>query len=71
MIDDRANRMLSGLIDARDELGRWPIAEEWEQSGRKPSARTFVRYFGSWAGACWAAVASRFTAEAAAAISAR
>ena len=34
MTDDRAGRMLTGLVEARKELGRWPIAEEWEQSGR-------------------------------------
>ena len=28
MIDDRARRMLAALIEARDELGRWPFAEE-------------------------------------------
>lgn len=54
-MDDRAARMLGALIAARGELGRWPFAEEWEQSGRKPSRRTFVRYFGSWEGACRAA----------------
>ena len=59
MIDDRANTMLSAPIEARDELRRWPFAEEWEQSGRKPSRRTFVRYFGSWKGACRAAEALR------------
>jgi hypothetical protein len=52
MVDDRARRMLAALVEARDELGRWPLAEEWEQSGRKPSRRTFVRYFGSWEEAC-------------------
>jgi len=55
MADERANRMLAALVEARDELGRWPFAEEWEQSGRKPSRRTFARYFGSWEGACRAA----------------
>jgi hypothetical protein len=57
VIDERASKMLAVLGEARDELGRWPIAEEWEQSGRKPSRRTFVRYFGSWAEACRAAEA--------------
>jgi len=55
MVDERAGRMLAALLAARDELGRWPIAEEWERSGRKPSRRTFVTDFGSWAGACRAA----------------
>jgi hypothetical protein len=54
MVDERARRMLSALAEARDELGRWPFAEEWEQSGRKPSRRSFVRYFGSWEEACGA-----------------
>jgi hypothetical protein len=39
VIDERAPKMLAALVEARDELGRWPIAEEWEQSGRKPSRR--------------------------------
>ena len=55
MVDERARRMLAALVEARDELGRWPFAEEWEQSGRKPSRRSFVRYFGSWEEACRAA----------------
>jgi hypothetical protein len=55
VIDERAAKAVAVLREARDELGRWPIAEEWEQSGRKPSRRTFVRYFGSWAEACRAA----------------
>jgi Homing endonuclease associated repeat len=55
MVDERAHRMLAALVEARDELVRWPIAEEWERSGRKPSRRSFVRYFGSWEGACRAA----------------
>jgi hypothetical protein len=49
VIDERAPKMLAALAEARDELGRWPIAEEWERSGRKPSRRTYVRYFGGWA----------------------
>jgi len=48
MVDERAGRMVVALIEARDGLGRGPFAEEWEQSGRRPSRRTFVRYFGSW-----------------------
>src|SRR5215471_905882 len=52
MTDHRGRVMLAALIEARDELGRWPIAKEWEQSGRKPSRRTFARYFGSWDEAC-------------------
>jgi len=49
-VDGRACRALAALVEARDELGRWPLAAEWERSGRKPSRRTFVRYFGSWEG---------------------
>jgi hypothetical protein len=49
--------MLEALRGARTELGRWPIAEEWLESGRRPSTRTFVRSFGSWDAACRAAEA--------------
>jgi hypothetical protein len=55
VIDERAPKMLAALAEARGELGRWPIAEEWELSGRKPSRRSYVRYFGSWEEACRAA----------------
>ena len=52
VLDDRAAAMLTELRAARDELGRWPTATEWDRGGRGPSSRTFVRYFGSWREAC-------------------
>jgi hypothetical protein len=55
VLDDRAQQMLAALAAARDELGRWPTAMEWEAARRRPSRRTFVRHFGSWREACWAA----------------
>jgi hypothetical protein len=48
VLDDRAEAMLAELRAARDELGRWPTRAEWEAPDRRPSARVFVRYFGSW-----------------------
>jgi Homing endonuclease associated repeat len=50
ILDDRAEAMLAALRAARDQLGRWPTAAEWAGGGRRPSARTFARHFGSWAG---------------------
>src|SRR5215471_8958829 len=47
ILDDRAGAMLVALRAARDELGRWPLAAEWDAGGRRPSARTFTRHFGS------------------------
>ncbi|TMC03513.1 MAG: hypothetical protein E6J41_27185 [Chloroflexi bacterium] len=38
ILDDRAQAMLAALRAARDELGRWPTAAEWERSGRRPAA---------------------------------
>jgi hypothetical protein len=55
VLDDRAEKMLAALRAARDELGRWPTAAEWDRSGRRPASRTFVRHFGGWREACWAA----------------
>ncbi len=55
VLDDRAQAMLIALRAARDELGRWPTAAEWDRSGQRPSRRTFARHFGSWAEACRAA----------------
>ncbi len=55
ILDDRARVMLAELRAVRDELGRLPSAAEWEAAGRRPSPRTFVRHFGSWAEACRAA----------------
>src|SRR5262245_49805319 len=48
VLDDRAQAMLAALCAARDELGRWPTAVEWDRGGRQPSSRTFVRHFGGW-----------------------
>ena len=55
MLDDRAEALLAALRAARDELGRWPTAAEWDRSRRRPSARTFGRHFGGWREACRAA----------------
>jgi hypothetical protein len=55
---ERSRAMLAVLRAARDELGRWPMAEEWEQGRRRPSRRSYVRYFGSWQNACLAAEVS-------------
>lgn len=52
VLDDRALTMLAALRAARDELRRWPTAAEWDRSGRRPTARTFVRHFGGWREAC-------------------
>jgi hypothetical protein len=58
VLDERARVMLARLRAARDELGRWPTAAEWDRGGSRPSSRTFVRHFGGWREACWAAVSS-------------
>jgi hypothetical protein len=55
MLAERAEKMLTALRSARDDLGRWPIAVEWEASGRRQSRRTLVRQLGSWIEASWAA----------------
>jgi hypothetical protein len=55
ILDDRDQAMLAELRAARDELGRWPTAAEWDRSRLRPSARAFVRHFGSWAQAWRAA----------------
>jgi hypothetical protein len=55
VVGQRSHTMLDLLRSARDELGRWPLAEEWERSRRRPSRRSYVRYFGSWRNACAAA----------------
>lgn len=55
VLDERAESMLTALRAARDELDRWPTAVEWDRGRRRPSSRTFVRHFGRWADACWAA----------------
>ena len=49
------NDVAGGLMRvpaARDELGRWPAVAEWDENGRRPSARTFHRHFGGWRQAC-------------------
>jgi Homing endonuclease associated repeat len=55
VLDERAEAMLAGLRAARDELGRWPLRVERDEGGRRPASRTFVRHFGGWREACWAA----------------
>ncbi|TMC06006.1 MAG: hypothetical protein E6J41_20290 [Chloroflexi bacterium] len=52
ILDDRAQAKLAALGAARDELGRWPAVAEWDENGRRPSARTFHRHFGGWRQAC-------------------
>jgi hypothetical protein len=54
-MDERFGGMLDALRQARAELGRWPLASEWEDSGRRPARRTFMRCFGSWEETCQAA----------------
>jgi hypothetical protein len=45
--------LLLTLCKAREELGRWPTAGEWEASTSKHvSRRSYVRTFGSWRRAC-------------------
>jgi Homing endonuclease associated repeat len=56
-IDDRDQAMLATLRAAREGLGRWPTAAQWDASGRRPAARTFTRHFGGWREACRAAAA--------------
>ena len=58
VLDHRAQALLASLMAARDELGRWPLAAEWEAAGNRPSPRTFTRHFGSWREACGAAARS-------------
>ena len=55
LLDVRVQVILAALAGAREELGRWPTAIEWDRSGRRPSARTFRRHLGGWAEACRAA----------------
>ncbi|MBJ7597760.1 hypothetical protein [Candidatus Nephthysia bennettiae] len=45
--------LLLTLRRAREELGRWPTAGEWElATSDHASRRSFVRAFGSWRLAC-------------------
>lgn len=43
------------LNDVAADLGRTPFKREWERFGFSPSARTYIRHFGSWSAACKAA----------------
>lgn len=36
ILDDRARVMLAALRATRNELGRWPMAAEWDRHGRRP-----------------------------------
>ncbi len=38
-VDGRANQMLAALIEARDEPGSGPIADEWEQDASRFNRR--------------------------------
>jgi Homing endonuclease associated repeat len=45
--------LLCVLRRAREELGRWPTASEWERATSwHVSRRSYVRQFGSWRRAC-------------------
>ncbi|MBJ7601210.1 hypothetical protein [Candidatus Nephthysia bennettiae] len=45
--------LLLTLRRAREELGRWPTAGEWDLATTSHvSRRTYVRTFGSWQRAC-------------------
>jgi hypothetical protein len=55
VLEVRTQATLVALNAARDELGRWPQAQEWDAAGSRPSSRTFRRHFGSWADSCLAA----------------
>jgi Homing endonuclease associated repeat len=49
----RRLELLSTLRRAREELGRWPTAGEWEFPTREHvSRRSYAREFGSWRRAC-------------------
>jgi Homing endonuclease associated repeat len=58
-LETRRQRRLELLLTlrrAREELGRWPTAGEWEAStSEHVSRRSYVRAFGSWRRACWTA----------------
>jgi hypothetical protein len=48
--------LLCALRRAREELGRWPTAREWEFATQEHlSRRSYTREFGSWRRACLAA----------------
>jgi hypothetical protein len=49
----RRLELLLTLRKAREELGRWPTAGEWEAAtSEHVSRRSYVRTFGSWRRAC-------------------
>jgi hypothetical protein len=49
----RRLELLCALRRAREELGRWPSAGEWEFATREHvSRRSYTREFGSWRRAC-------------------
>src|SRR2546428_7618870 len=49
----RRLELLLTLCKAREELGRWPTAGEWEAStSEHVSRRSYVRQFGTWRRAC-------------------
>ena len=55
-ITARRRELLLVLCRAHDELGRWPVASNWEHRTKTHATRrTYVRYFGSWDAACRAA----------------
>jgi hypothetical protein len=45
--EDRYRAMNRDLREARQELGRWPGANEWDRNGRRASSRTYIRWFGT------------------------
>ena len=52
----RERELLLTLRKVRQELGRWPEGREWEhRTETHVTQRTYVRWFGSWEAACWAA----------------
>jgi hypothetical protein len=49
----RRVELLCALRRAREELGRWPTAREWEFAAYEHvSRRSYTREFGSWRRAC-------------------
>ena len=49
----RRLELLCALRRAREEMGRWPSAGEWEFATREHvSRRAYVRQFGTWRRAC-------------------
>jgi Homing endonuclease associated repeat len=53
MGEARRLELLCALRRAREELGRWPTAREWEFATiERVSRRSYTREFGSWRRAC-------------------